>query len=646
MQFDHNTTPISRSSATHVYRNASSIKNGSSATALASFRAKPGGAGADANADCHNDGGTKSSPRGSPSKEKGGRAVRWIAGLKQLYWAAFGCAVLLAVLAATAPRWSTVVGRPRTETAARKNYNVGQLKDRGRGLANPNPIPKAHQPESAPPPPLEPSAPMLWPEFQPESFVQYDEAAYFDPATLEFRPLALAGAYKPVRIVAGAVASGDHGKVGTEDGRPLGPEALAIAFNPAIVTIPAGPLHATIKTAYPEAHFIAAVRVKGKQSRNRMLGALSGYKVLKPPHQRLNPTTVVLLLGKDLVPVAEIPLRVTPLVVTRLKDNNHKDPPRESTTLSASDVRLQVRGSKVLAVFMSDTSGTVNFAEVEFGAKPLPPPPPPPANGKNLHGEGNARENIERNADTAIDVGGLQVAFVPLQHSHVPATTIETKGRNFALLWPAAEQGDGDGRQNSAAPMLMCWLRKRPLLVPLNGVKGDQYCPFSPSLEVQAEQARNTDRRREQREALHGIQGSTMHNNVEVQLPGEQGLLGVAHTHSPYESQKEKDEVAAVQVSKYGGTYASYFVLMDPKPPYRVRAQSAAFCIPSARHPELCDTIQFVSSIGMLSATELLVGYGINDCEAAVVKLNLRDVLAFTTAAHVVTTAPHSNTTL
>ena len=78
MQFDHNTTPISRSSATHVYRNASSIKKGSSATALASFRAKPGGAGADANADCHNDGGTKSSPRGSPSKEKGGRAVRWI----------------------------------------------------------------------------------------------------------------------------------------------------------------------------------------------------------------------------------------------------------------------------------------------------------------------------------------------------------------------------------------------------------------------------------------------------------------------------------------------------------------------------------------------------------------------------------------
>ena len=583
--------------------------------------------------ECNDDGDSSSSNNTTTTDHDGyailsrqkAAGIHGTANFGRQLWTVIGCGLLLGALVIVASHDKGVPSQQQQMT--KSEYGTGTkssrpktlVRERNHGTPVHLTVADADQTTVAP------SPTPRWPATQRDTFVQYDKSAYFDPSTLGFSTLGLKGAARPVRLFTDSVvapvartAAAQHDSSRPTTNLHPDPNVLKLAFNPAVVKIPAGPLHLAVKSIHPEAHFVAAVRVKGKQSRKLILGAASSVKIFKPPHQRLTPTTAVLLLDRSLATIAEIPLKITPLIVVH--PNDAGNPPPASTTLSASDVRLELRGSKVIAIFMSDVSHTVNFAELTFQT----------ASKKRADGDGDDEKTGKdgRAAGPGLSTG-LAASFVPLKHPHIPATSVETRGRNFALLWPKA-WAEARTHEFNAAPLLMCWMRERPLLVPLNGSKGDQYCPWSPAPEIVAEQGQSEGQRREQLEALRGLEGSTMHNNVEVHLPRSQGLLGVAHTHSPYESQKGKEEAPAVKVSKYGGTYATYFVLMDPEPPFRVRSQSPPFCIPSARNPKLCETIQFVSSIGMWSPTELLIGYGINDCEAAMIKLNLIEVLAFT----------------
>jgi hypothetical protein len=133
------------------------------------------------------------------------------------------------------------------------------------------------------------------------------------------------------------------------------------------------------------------------------------------------------------------------------------------------------------------------------------------------------------------------------------------------------------------------------------------------------------------------IISATMHNNVSpVRLKGagEDGqdiLLIVAHAHGASTSW-------GGHKTRFGSTYFHYFILTEADPPWRVLAQSAAWCLPSASNHRRCETIQFVTA-AILSSEEatnissssrqLILGFGVNDCDARVQHLPLQEVIEF-----------------
>jgi hypothetical protein len=83
-------------------------------------------------------------------------------------------------------------------------------------------------------------------------------------------------------------------------------------------------------------------------------------------------------------------------------------------------------------------------------------------------------------------------------------------------------------------------------------------------------------------------------------------------------------------------TYLHYFMIFNTSAPYHLVARSPAFCFSQLPHGK-CDLIQFVSSLTWASSDEsrrghhdIVIGYGINDCEGGFVRLPLRNILEFT----------------
>jgi hypothetical protein len=119
------------------------------------------------------------------------------------------------------------------------------------------------------------------------------------------------------------------------------------------------------------------------------------------------------------------------------------------------------------------------------------------------------------------------------------------------------------------------------------------------------------------------LESENHHNSINpLALPELNAYLGVMHKHT-----WQTDTP-----SWYGTRYAQYFFLMDDQPPFRVRKVSRGFCIPSLTPQSIdtCEIIQFVGSIirDPSDPTMLLIAYGVNDCEAAVVPVPLDAVLS------------------
>ena len=86
-------------------------------------------------------------------------------------------------------------------------------------------------------------------------------------------------------------------------------------------------------------------------------------------------------------------------------------------------------------------------------------------------------------------------------------------------------------------------------------------------------------------------------------------------------------------LAMYGNTYMHYFVLFEDSPPWQIQKRSGPWCFPSTDNASKCDTIQFVMSAHLdESQEELLLAYGINDCDSAIARLPLTKVLAFVDA--------------
>lgn len=111
-------------------------------------------------------------------------------------------------------------------------------------------------------------------------------------------------------------------------------------------------------------------------------------------------------------------------------------------------------------------------------------------------------------------------------------------------------------------------------------------------------------------------------------------LLGVAHFH-------RKDGVPPF---RWGSEYEHFFYSMAPTPPFRMLAKSRPFCIRAAgtkpAHQTVacvCESVQFISGLALavddgrveesISSTgRLVLAYGVNDCEAKLGSVAMRDV--------------------
>lgn len=100
------------------------------------------------------------------------------------------------------------------------------------------------------------------------------------------------------------------------------------------------------------------------------------------------------------------------------------------------------------------------------------------------------------------------------------------------------------------------------------------------------------------------------------QIPGEDELLGIAHCHRP------NDYDSTNEYSIYGHHYTHVFFTLSRMPPYRMKRLSAEFVFPakSKKYPHDAEVIQFASGLEIVDYPGnrmVIIGYGINDCEAA-----------------------------
>lgn len=109
-----------------------------------------------------------------------------------------------------------------------------------------------------------------------------------------------------------------------------------------------------------------------------------------------------------------------------------------------------------------------------------------------------------------------------------------------------------------------------------------------------------------------------LHNNVNpVYLPEEGAYLCVSHSYSTSsESQFDRHH------------YAHRFVLVNDDLHHRVLRTSPPMCFRSAVKENACETVQFVMSV-VRDGGDLIIAFGISDCEAATVRTPLAAVLAF-----------------
>ena len=111
-------------------------------------------------------------------------------------------------------------------------------------------------------------------------------------------------------------------------------------------------------------------------------------------------------------------------------------------------------------------------------------------------------------------------------------------------------------------------------------------------------------------------------------------LLGVAHIRRGVgdcinrQCNAFKDEhLAEAPPFRWGHHYTHFFYSLTPHAPFRILRTSREFCLGSAQDPDDCESVQFITGLALRGETALLMAYGINDCEAKVAELPVKQVL-------------------
>ena len=99
-------------------------------------------------------------------------------------------------------------------------------------------------------------------------------------------------------------------------------------------------------------------------------------------------------------------------------------------------------------------------------------------------------------------------------------------------------------------------------------------------------------------------------------------LVGVGHLHRGHRDTLMGRPLPR-KLAYFGHHYTHFFYALDAAPPFAVRAVSGEWCIGD------CELIQYVSGMartGGGGGDELLLSFGVNDCEARVARLPLAEV--------------------
>ena len=125
-------------------------------------------------------------------------------------------------------------------------------------------------------------------------------------------------------------------------------------------------------------------------------------------------------------------------------------------------------------------------------------------------------------------------------------------------------------------------------------------------------------------------------------------LLGVGHVHrsegllNRRQQQRQRRQpppssaaLPSADPFVFGADYDHHFFTLSPRPPFTPLATSSDFCLAAAQDGRDCERVQFVSGLTLLGGDdgtpsgtagpepELLLAYGVNDCEARVGRLAL-----------------------
>ena len=201
----------------------------------------------------------------------------------------------------------------------------------------------------------------------------------------------------------------------------------------------------------------------------------------------------------------------------------------------------------------------------------------------------------------------LHIEFDEMQH-HMYAfiraseTMYACCGRNMAVL----EQLDNE---LESGMKYLSWLD--PVTVSSQLLTGE-------NLKIVAARPPDPESIKEQSD-FHGTSGFLLH------LPDRKEFLGIGHFHRPFT--EESQNAFAI----YGHHYTHAFFTITDSPPYKLKRLSSEFVFPSktSGYKHDADIIQFASGLDIIEHNELryaAIGYGINDCEAAVFFIEMTTV--------------------
>jgi hypothetical protein len=194
-------------------------------------------------------------------------------------------------------------------------------------------------------------------------------------------------------------------------------------------------------------------------------------------------------------------------------------------------------------------------------------------------------------------------------------------GRNMALM---------ESLHNASALLSLTWVD------PVTVVTVDTTPHILQKKRQEAHQRDPRQSRRLQKSIIGGSGAKQKKSHVHgtnafmVHLPDRGAFLGVAHFHRPHDRRPNP-------YARFGHHYTHALYTVSDSPPYRLTSLSAEFVLPravagpdrnNAADDADAEIIQFSSGLEVVEEEDrILISYGINDCEAAIVTVSLEYAL-------------------